>query len=571
MASQFNNDPNYKRFFFFLFIISLFLIIYNYIFFYDYKNKNNETNIVLEKTEKINTQNIINDKINNNYMDNINYWQLEMAKIIISSRSKNLNNKNKYFIKNISNTHRCTSIINNVGGKLDSYTLKNYCKDVIFQFTHNDIGGALMLQSRNFKIPLKISDSYTFSQTSAGSIALEKIINDNIIIKKIYTFSILNNTILYTIEIINKNNKKELLELDLIISISNIDEEKSDNIKEVFKDENTIIVKCNNKKKEFPIDKISNNIDHKITGKISYVAINHRYFLVAIIPENDKLLNSCILNNFNQFSIDDNNILTKLTNIILCLNPIEIKKSSNKKISFKIYLGPKQINNLKTIGYNLDENIEFGFFGVISKPMLWLLVKFHILTGNFGVAIILLTFLIKLITFPLTQKSLVLMQKTKQLNPELQILQKKYSHDKTLLGQKQLELYKKHKVNPLAGCLPMIVQMPIWITLYQVLWNSVELYQQPFILWIQDLTSPDQYYILPILMGISMFIQIFVQPGGATGSNQETMKYVMWGMPFFLTIVMLTLPSGLSLYMLSNNIFTIGQNLYIKKSIKHNK
>ena len=175
MESQFNNDPNYRRFFFFLFVISLFLIIYNY-FFFNYKNKDNEKNIVLEQTEKLINQekNIINDKISVNYMDNINYWQLEMAKIIIASRSENLNNKNKYFIKNISNTHKCTSIINNVGGKLDSYTLKNYCKDVIFQFTHNDIGGALMLQSRNFKIPLKISDSYIFSQTTPGSISLKK-------------------------------------------------------------------------------------------------------------------------------------------------------------------------------------------------------------------------------------------------------------------------------------------------------------------------------------------------------------------------------------------------------------
>jgi YidC/Oxa1 family membrane protein insertase len=134
-----------------------------------------------------------------------------------------------------------------------------------------------------------------------------------------------------------------------------------------------------------------------------------------------------------------------------------------------------------------------------------------------------------------------------------------------LLNQKQLELYKKYNINPLAGCLPTLIQMPIWMSLYQMLWNSVELYQQPFYLWIRDLTAPDPLYILPICMGLSMFMQNFFQP--VTSANQ---KYILWGSPIFLTIFMIkyNLPSGLILYILTNNIYNICQQVYIKNTNK---
>ena len=194
--------------------------------------------------------------------------------------------------------------------------------------------------------------------------------------------------------------------------------------------------------------------------------------------------------------------------------------------------------------------------------MLWMLVQFNTFAHNFGVAIILLTLVIKLLTFPLTYKSFASMQQMKTISPQLKQLQKQYGHDRALMGQKQMELYKQTGINPMAGCLPLLVQMPVWFALYQMLWNSVELYGQPLGFWITDLTKPDPYYTLPLVMGISLFVQQALQP---TVQDQPQMKYLMWGMPIALTGVMINMPAGLSLYILTNNLLTILQQAYIKR------
>lgn len=154
------------------------------------------------------------------------------------------------------------------------------------------------------------------------------------------------------------------------------------------------------------------------------------------------------------------------------------------------------------------------------------------------------------------------MQQMKKVQPEVKALEKKYGHDRATLSQKQMELYRKRGVNPLAGCLPMFLQFPIWIALYQMLSNSIEIYQKPFVGWIEDLTSPDPYFILPIAMGISMVIQQFLQP---MQDDQKTMKYAMMGTSVLFTYIMINLPSGLSLYMFTNNILTLIQQYIIKR------
>jgi len=204
--------------------------------------------------------------------------------------------------------------------------------------------------------------------------------------------------------------------------------------------------------------------------------------------------------------------------------------------------------------------------------MLWVLVKLYQYLGNFGVAIILLTLLMKIITFPLTQKSYVSMQQIKKIKPEIDELTKKYGNDRTLLSQKQMELYKTKGISPLAGCLPVVVQMPIWFVLYRTLSQAVELYQQPFAaapwtLGILDLTQPDALLpfgisLLPLIVGALMLFQTWLQP---PPSDQPQMKYMMWGMPVFFSFLMLSMASGLSIYMITNSLLTMAQQLYIKK------
>jgi YidC/Oxa1 family membrane protein insertase len=247
--------------------------------------------------------------------------------------------------------------------------------------------------------------------------------------------------------------------------------------------------------------------------------------------------------------------------------PIELAPGEVKSLKHLAYFGPKQVGLLEEFSHDLGENVDFGWFGVISRPMLWVLVKLHGYTGNYGIAIILLTLMMKILTFPLTQKSYVSMQQVKKLKPEIDALQKKYGHDRATLGQKQMELYKEKGINPLAGCFPVLVQMPIWFALYRTLSQAVELYQQPFAMGIVDLTRPDLLLpfgisLLPLIVGALMLGQTFLQP---PPDDQPQMKYMMWFMPFMFTFLMLGMASGLSIYMITNSLLTMAQQFYIKK------
>lgn len=290
-------------------------------------------------------------------------------------------------------------------------------------------------------------------------------------------------------------------------------------------------------------------------SSITYAGYDDQFFLTAITPD-------------YKSDIDHVSIVVKEVDsatdaqIDVALKPFILMFNEEKTLNHQYFIGPKQVNLLASLPTPLDENIDFGWFGVLSRPMLWMLVQIYGFVGNYGWAIILITFVIKLLTYPLTKKSFSSQQEMKKLQPKIKELQTKYGHDRTLLGQKQMELYKSHGVNPVAGCLPLLIQLPIWFAFFQMLRNSVELYDQPFYGWITDLTRPDQFFVLPILMGLSMLAQQAFTPVPA---DQPQMKYVMWSMPIFLTLVMLNMPSGLSLYILTNNLLTIFQQLIIKR------
>jgi len=227
------------------------------------------------------------------------------------------------------------------------------------------------------------------------------------------------------------------------------------------------------------------------------------------------------------------------------------------------FFGPKQKQHLESVDPRLDNAIDYGWFGVLVRLLLGLLLWFYKLVPNYGVCIFLLTLTVKLVTLPLSQKQYVSMQHMKDIQPQVKEMQEKYAHDKAMQGQKLMELYKKHNVNPAGGCLPMLIQMPIWIALYRTLYTSVELYQQPFVKgWIGDLTQMDPFYITPIVLGGVMLIQAFMTP---QPQDNPQMKYMQYGMPVFFTFLMAGLPSGLTLYMVFNAVLTIFQQLYIKR------
>ena len=232
------------------------------------------------------------------------------------------------------------------------------------------------------------------------------------------------------------------------------------------------------------------------------------------------------------------------------------------------YIGPKESDVLKNINPKLTDAIEYGWFTFISKPLFKALEWFHSLVGNWGWAIVLVTLLIKLILFPLSYKGMMSMQKLKDLAPKMKEIKEKYGKDPQKMNAQMMELYKKHGANPMGGCLPMILQIPIFFAIYRVLLNAVELQGAPWILWITDLSQKDPFFVLPILMGASMWYQQRITPNTMTDPMQQ--KIFQW-LPVVMTGFFLTFPAGLVLYWLVNNLFSIAQQFVINKAYEKQK
>ena len=203
--------------------------------------------------------------------------------------------------------------------------------------------------------------------------------------------------------------------------------------------------------------------------------------------------------------------------------------------------------------------VDYGWLTPVSSPLFWILEKINDFVKNWGFSIILLTLLVKIVFYPLSAASYKSMAKMKKLQPRLKTLKERYGDDKQKLNQEMMEIYKKEKINPLGGCLPILIQIPVFIALYWVLLESVELRQAPFVLWLTDLSSSDPYFVLPVLMGASMFAQQFLNPTPL----EALQKNIMMSLPIVFTIFFLWFPSGLVLYWLVNNILSIAQQWYI--------
>lgn len=232
--------------------------------------------------------------------------------------------------------------------------------------------------------------------------------------------------------------------------------------------------------------------------------------------------------------------------------------------SLRLFVGPKLQNRLEQLADGLELTVDYGFLTVISKPLFWLLEYIHKLIGNWGWSIAILTLLIKLLFYKLSEASYRSMANMRRLQPKLQALRERYGDDRQRMSQALMDMYKKEKINPFGGCLPMIVQIPVFIALYWVLLESVELRHAPFILWIHDLSSKDPYYILPLLMGVTMFVQQKLNPA----PPDPVQAKVMMALPFIFTAFFAFFPSGLVLYWFVNNLLSIAQQWLITRRVE---
>ncbi len=302
---------------------------------------------------------------------------------------------------------------------------------------------------------------------------------------------------------------------------------------------------------KFKLDDLEEtNINQSVTN--GWLAFLQHYFLVAWVPERDQPA---------QFQTTRRGPLHVMGFVYPATT---VAPGETAEIGARAYIGPKIIDRLEAVAPNLDRTVDFGWLFFISLPLFMIMEWFHSIVGNWGVSIILLTVLVKAVFFHLSATSYKSMAKMRAVAPQLARLKELYGDDRQRMSQEMMGLYKREKINPLGGCLPILVQMPVFISLYWVLFESVQLRHAPFILWIHDLSQMDPYFILPILMGASMFLQMHLNPTPPDPMQAKIMK----AMPLVFTVFFLWFPAGLVLYWLVNNILSISQQWYITRKIE---
>jgi YidC/Oxa1 family membrane protein insertase len=281
-------------------------------------------------------------------------------------------------------------------------------------------------------------------------------------------------------------------------------------------------------------------------------AFESKYFIASFIPENPSLTNAVLTRD-----------AANMVGVGMKGRKEIIPGGQNSVFSYSLYLGPKQYDLLKNLGVGLENAIDFGWFKWLAIPALYILNFLYGFVLNYGIAIIILTTIIKIVFWPLGNMSYKSMNEMKKLQPKIEALKQKYKNDQTKIGQETMALYREHKVNPFSGCLPILIQIPVFFGLYKALMYSIELRHSPFFFWIQDLSAKDPYYITPIIMGATQFITQKMTPAMGDPTQQKIMLF----MPVIFTFFFLNFPSGLVIYWLWNNILQIGQQYYINKKL----
>lgn len=308
----------------------------------------------------------------------------------------------------------------------------------------------------------------------------------------------------------------------------------------------------------------------RFDGKVRWLALQDRYFATAIVPETE----------------DPAQVRVSLVNgeqgfrAVCYTEPFTLNPGASVTRDMAFYGGPKSVSILKKTGYGLQIMVDFGWFDVLARPFLWLLNVLHGIIPNYGVAIILLTIIIKALLWPLGNKSYRAMNEMKKLQPLMTEIRAKHANDKQKMNEEVMSLYRTYKINPLSGCLPLLAQLPIFIALYRMLYGAIELRHAPFLGWIQDLAAPDRLFdfgvsipfmqppygipVLTLIMGATMFLQQKMSPP----AGDPTQAKIMMFMPLLFTVIFINFPAGLVLYWLVNNILSIAQQYYIMKTAR---
>ncbi len=391
------------------------------------------------------------------------------------------------------------------------------------------------------------SQKITFSWTSDQGVVVEK------------TFSFAPDSYVMGLDVNVKNSSDRSIQDRLYISLTGKVSEKGGY---GFEGPSALI---NDSLEEVAIKDIAEK--NTYSGTVKWVAVEDRYFMTSVIPDHAEEASM-------RLYVKEDKLLEAQY-----LNPVsDIRPGTQQSYQYELFFGPRSTKSLETAGHDLSKALNFGFFDIIAKPCVWLMNLLYSVIPNYGIAIIILTILIKVVLWPLGSKSYKSMSEMKKIQPLMKEVREKYKDDKKKMNEEVMGLYRTYKINPLGGCLPMVVQLPVFFALYRMLYQAIELRHAPFFLWIDDLSAPDRLFRIPVehipfmeppygipvltlIMGASMLLQQKMSPP----MGDPTQAKMMMFMPVIFTVIFINFSSGLVLYWLVNNILSIAQQYYIQK------
>ncbi len=461
--------------------------------------------------------------------------------------------------------------ISEKGAVINSFVLKDYrekveedspLKEMVSADIHNGMfrtefaGNSLPgLNDAVFLTDIKSDSVDVFDKSQ--KISFSWVTSQGIVVEKTYSFSPETYLIGLTVNI--KNGSNHEIKDNMILSLMGPSHEK--NIRYGFVGPSALI---NDKLEQVKIKKIEDK--NVYAGELKWIALQEQYFMSGIIPK--KPVEASMRIFMKQNDILENQFM---------LPAHTIKPGTQQSFDFDLFLGPMSMKVLSKFDNDLDKAINFGMFDIIAKPCLWLMNFLYSFIPNYGLAIIILTLITKVILWPLGSKSYKSMSEMKKIQPLMAEIREKYKNDKKKMNEELMGLYRVYKINPMGGCLPMILQIPVFFALYRMLYEAIELRHAPFLLWINDLSAPDRLFrfdftipfmqppygipVLTIIMGATMFLQQKMSPPPGDPGQAKMMMF----MPIIFTAIFINFSSGLVLYWLVNNILSIAQQYYISK------
>jgi YidC/Oxa1 family membrane protein insertase len=452
-----------------------------------------------------------------------------------------------------------TAVFSSRGASLKSITLKNYREKNTIDAKKVTLGNdsdpniySFSTRATGFNLPdntvfMSDADSLKIEKAGSGKLSFNYISGQGYTVRKIYSFSSGAYGIKLETQVFNNSAAPLVGAVQQVMTYPaepKIKDNRFDTAGAYLFSDNSLQT---NKIKDVA------GASKRYDKTIQWSGFADKYFLNAILADKNSIATVELKKNSAGF------FESVVSSPQFTINP-----GQSTTATYSLFVGPKDIDILKAQGNSLEQSLDLGWFTIIAKPLLYSLKFFYNYIGNYGVAIIIITIILKAFFFPLTHKSYKSMKGMQKIQPEMTKLREKYKDDRDAMNKAVMELYREHKVNPMGGCLPMVVQIPVFFALYKSLMFSIELRHAPFFLWVTDLADKDPYYVTPVIMGISMFVQQKMTPSQMDPMQQK----MMLALPVVFTFMFLSFPSGLVLYWLVNNVLTIGQQMYINKLVK---